>query len=54
MSPLNLYDSECKSGVENRIGLFPARFCLKVSGYKSNIYFWRKQIESKYLEQFDP
>ena len=35
LSNLNLYDSECKSGVENRVGLFPARFCLKVSGYKS-------------------
>ncbi len=35
LSSLNLYDSECKSGVENRVGLFPARFCLKVSGYRS-------------------
>lgn len=38
MSSLNLYDSDCKSGVENRVGLFPARFCLKVSGFKSNIF----------------
>jgi hypothetical protein len=28
----NYYDPDCRAGIENRIGLFPARYCLKVSG----------------------
>ncbi|RNA36287.1 hypothetical protein BpHYR1_016584, partial [Brachionus plicatilis] len=31
----NLYEEECKSGIQDRVGLFPARYCLKVSGYKA-------------------
>ena len=30
----NLYENDCKSGMEGRTGYFPARYCLKVSGYK--------------------
>ncbi len=32
----NLYENDCKSGMEGRTGYFPARYCLKVSGYKGN------------------
>ncbi|CAF0796355.1 unnamed protein product [Brachionus calyciflorus] len=31
----NLYEEECKTGIQDRVGLFPARYCLKVSGYKA-------------------
>jgi len=28
------YEHDCKSAIDERIGLFPARFCLKISGIK--------------------
>jgi hypothetical protein len=31
-SNISFYDSDCYSGQPERVGLFPARFCLKVSG----------------------
>lgn len=31
-SNISLYDPDCYSGQPDRIGIFPARFCLKVSG----------------------
>lgn len=31
-----LYEPDCKSGMHDRVGLFPARYCLKVSGYRGN------------------
>ena len=31
-SPTSFYEQDCKSGIPGRTGLFPARFCLKVSG----------------------
>ncbi len=29
----SLYETDCKSGIEGRTGYFPARYCLKVSGF---------------------
>ena len=33
----SLYEKECETGIDQRIGLFPARYCLKVSGYIGKI-----------------
>ena len=30
------YDSDCRAGIDGRIGLFPAKYCLKVSGTNAN------------------
>ncbi len=34
----SLYENDCKSGIEGRTGYFPARYCLKVSGYHGKYY----------------
>lgn len=32
----SLYEDDCKAGQDNRVGSFPARYCLKVSGIIGN------------------
>ena len=55
LSPHNFYEPDCKSGIPGRYGLFPARFCLKVSGYigklssKMTFIFFYDAINQFYL-----
>lgn len=35
-TPESLYENDCRSGIEGRTGYFPARYCLKVSGYHAD------------------
>ena len=36
----NYYDDDCRAGIEGRVGLFPAKYCLKVSGTLGIIHFF--------------
>ena len=37
-APVSIYEADCKSGQYDRVGLFPARYCLKISGTRGILF----------------
>ena len=42
----NVYHKDCKTGVPRRNGLFPAHFCIKMSGTSGKLWVVRRLKES--------